>query len=405
MSQSSNVYFTDMRVHANESIPTKLRKLIESAGIETIDFEGKYTAIKMHFGERGNLAFLRPNYAKVIVDEVKSLGGRPFLTDCSTLYVGMRSNALDHLDQAMENGFSPYSTGCQIVIGDGLRGTDDVSVPVNGGTYVKEAQIGRAIMDADVFISLTHFKGHENTGFGGALKNIGMGCGSRAGKMEQHYAGKPSLDTDICIGCGNCIKSCAQTGALVLHDRAEQELSDVQQRFEEQGLLNAKGKIRSASARYTSIDHDRCVGCGRCLGVCPVNAIKAAWSNDLNDPLGFKIAEYTKAVVEGRPCFHISLVIDVSPECDCFGRNDVPIVPGIGMFASFDPVALDVACADAVNAQHPNPGSELAEHIAAHGSSSGDYFSDIAPNTHWRTYANYAEKIGLGTTSYQLVEI
>ena len=189
--EPSKVYFSNLRVHNGDNLQKKLERLIRRAGIETIDFDGKYTAIKIHFGEPGNLAYLRPNYAKTVADVVKSLGGKPFLTDCNTLYVGGRKNALDHIESAYLNGFSPFSTGCHILIGDGLKGTDDIAVPVEGGEYVKEAKIGRAIMDADIVISLTHFKGHEMAGFGGALKNLGMGCGSRAGKMEMHSAGKP----------------------------------------------------------------------------------------------------------------------------------------------------------------------------------------------------------------------
>lgn len=186
----SKVYFTNLRASFGRNLLQKLEKLIKEAGIGNIDFQNKYAAIKIHFGEPGNLAFLRPNYAKVVADVVKELGGKPFLTDCNTLYVGRRKNALDHLDTAYENGFSPFSTGCHVLIGDGLKGTDETLVPIDGD-YVKEAKIGAAIMDADVFISLTHFKGHEATGFGGCLKNIGMGCGSRAGKMEMHSSGKP----------------------------------------------------------------------------------------------------------------------------------------------------------------------------------------------------------------------
>lgn len=135
-----------------------------------------------------------PILQRPVADAVKELGGRPFLTDCNTLYVGRRKNALDHIEAAYENGFSPFSTGCQIIIADGLKGTDEVDVPVRGGEYIREAHIGRAVMDADIFISLSHFKGHESTGFGGAIKNIGMGCGSRAGKMDMHCAGKPDVD-------------------------------------------------------------------------------------------------------------------------------------------------------------------------------------------------------------------
>ena len=191
--EKSKVYFTNLRAKNNDNLQQKLERLIRKAGIGDIDFDGKYAAIKIHFGEPGNLAYLRPNYARTVVDVIKSLGGKPYLTDCNTLYVGGRKNALDHIQSAYENGFSPFSTGCHILIGDGLKGTDDICIPVEGAEHVKEAKIGRAVMDADIFISLTHFKGHEMTGFGGTLKNIGMGCGSRAGKMEMHSAGKPRI--------------------------------------------------------------------------------------------------------------------------------------------------------------------------------------------------------------------
>ena len=206
--EKSKVYFTDMRALPGTSLPQKLQKLMRRAGIADIDFERKITAIKMHFGELGNLAFLRPNYAKVVADLCKEQGGLPFLTDCNTLYPGSRKNALEHLDCANLNGFNTITTGCQIIIGDGLRGTDEIEVPVVNGEYCKTAKIGRAIMDADVFISLTHFKGHESTGFGGAIKNLAMGCAPQAGKIDQH--GRNVVIYPKCIGCGQCRRICPQ---------------------------------------------------------------------------------------------------------------------------------------------------------------------------------------------------
>lgn len=366
---ASNVYFTSMRTTEGISLLDKLRALLEAAGMGNIHFDKKYTAIKMHFGEYGNLAFLRPNYAKVVADFVKERGGLPFLTDCSTLYVGGRKNALDHLDTAYLNGFSPLSTGCHVIIGDGLRGSDDVAVPVPGGEYVKEALIGRAIMDADIFLSLTHFKGHEVAGFGGCVKNIGMGCGSRAGKMDMHGDGKVKVSKSRCIGCKVCAKYCAQSA----------------QDFQ-------SGKC--------AILLDRCVGCGRCLSVCPVDAIYGTF-DAATELLGKKIAEYTAAVLSGRPHFHISLVIDVSPYCDCHAENDMGIVPNVGMFASFDPIALDAACADAVNAQAPVLGSILSEVKHTHQ----DHFTDVFPDTDWRYQLAHGEKIGLGSLDYTLVSL
>ena len=190
--EKSTVYFTDFRCPVGTSQLDKLKKLCVAAGIKDIDMDGKFVAIKMHFGELGNLAFLRPNYAKAVADLCKEQGGMPFLTDCNTLYPGSRKNALEHLECANLNGFNSISTGCQILIGDGLRGTDEVEVPVVNGEYCKTALIGHAIMDADIFISLTHFKGHEATGFGGALKNMSIGVASAHGKAHIHGAGDPA---------------------------------------------------------------------------------------------------------------------------------------------------------------------------------------------------------------------
>ncbi|MCL2340030.1 MAG: DUF362 domain-containing protein, partial [Actinomycetia bacterium] len=206
----SKVYFASLRLSANETLPAKLIRLCQQAGLADIDFRHKFTAIKMHFGEDGNLAYLRPNYAKVVVDMVKGMGGRPYLTDCNTLSPGRRKNALEHLDLAFEHGFSPFSTGCQILIGDGLDGTDEQIVAIPGGKYLQEARIGRAVMDADILISLTHFKGHVETGFGGTLKNIGMGCASRAGKMALHSCTGPKIRSERCIACHKCSRFCAQ---------------------------------------------------------------------------------------------------------------------------------------------------------------------------------------------------
>ena len=281
--EKSKVYYTDFRAKLGEGLPLKLQRLIRTAGIDQIDMEGKFVAIKMHFGELGNLGFLRPNYARAVADVVKSLGGKPFLTDCNTLYPGSRKNALEHLYCAWENGFTPMTVGCPILIGDGLKGTDDVEVPVEGGEYVKAAKIGRAVMDADIFISLSHFKGHEMTGFGGAIKNIGMGCGSRAGKKEQHSNGKPVINADACRGCKRCLHECANNG---LH-------------FDE-------------ATRKMQVVTENCVGCGRCVGACNFDAI--AFANDAaTKELNCRMAEYTKAVIDGRPGFHISLVMDISP--------------------------------------------------------------------------------------------
>ena len=366
MADKSKVYFTDLRVRLEDGLLKKLDRLIRAAGMETIDFKNKFAAIKIHFGEPGNLAFLRPNFSKVVADLVKEKGGRPFLTDCNTLYVGRRKNAIDHIEAAYENGYSPFSTGCQVIIGDGLKGTDEQLVPVDG-EYVKEAKIGRAIMDADIIISLTHFKAHECTGIGGALKNLGMGCGSRAGKMEMHSAGKPYVEQSVCVGCGMCKRNCAHDAIAITNRKA-------------------------------SIDHSKCVGCGRCIAVCPMDAIEGVCDPD-GHLLNCKMAEYAKAVVQGRPSFHISLAMDISPNCDCHPENDVPVIPNVGMFASFDPVALDEACAEMCSRMPRNPNAAFED------ASSDDLFHAVHTVTHWQDQTEHGEKIGLGSREYELIEI
>ena len=388
-------FMVDMHVKAGDSILAKFERLIEKAGIDQIDFKDKFVAVKVHFGEVGNMAFLRHQYAKVFCDHIKAQGGKPFLTDCNTLYVGYRNNALNHLDAAYLNGYSPLSTGVHTIIADGLRGTDEREIPVAGGEYVREAKIGAAIAEADIVVSLSHFKGHINAGFGGALKNIGMGCGSKKGKMEMHSSGTPRINADKCIGCGMCESHCASSGVHVTDGVAV-------------------------------IDEERCVGCGYCIAYCPAGAIMTKW-DEAKPVMNRKIAEYTKAVLDGKPSFHVSLVLDVSPECDCESANDIPVIPNVGMFASSDPVALDQACVDAANAQpvvpgsmadpHAKKGAAASDHADAHaipaqdageqaGEGAGrDVFKMVHPDTDWEAGLVHAEKLGIGTRSYELVTV
>ena len=378
--EKSKVYFTDFRTRLDVPLTKKLQKRIRMAGIGDIDMNGKFVAIKMHFGELGNLAYLRPNYAKAVADVVKEQGGLPFLTDCNTLYPGSRKNALEHLDCANINGFNTTTTGCQIIIGDGLRGTDDVEVPVHNGEYCKTAFIGRAVMDADIVISLTHFKGHEQAGFGGCIKNIGMGCGSRAGKMLQHQSGHPHVIEGKCRGCQRCAKECG---------------SDA--------ISYPEKEIDGKKVKKAYIDPEICKGCGRCIGACAFDAIE----NDNWDApalLGRRMAEYTQAVCYGRPCFHISLITDVSPNCDCHGENDAPILPDIGMLASFDPVAIDQACVDLCQKATPIRNSQLGDNMASPDfHDHHDVWLNSNPNTAWKETLEQGEKIGLGSREYELI--
>ena len=327
--EKSKVYFTDLRTKPGLNLLDKLERLVKRAGIENIDFKNQFTAIKIHFGEPGNLAYLRPNYAAKIVSMIKELGGLVFLTDSNTLYSGRRANAVDHLLAAQENGFNPLSVGCNVIIADGIKGTDYREIEINE-KYCKTAKIGAAIADADIIISMTHFKGHEMTGFGGVLKNLGMGSGSRGGKLEMHSASQPEIHKENCIGCGMCVKSCAQEAISINENRKAE------------------------------IDYNKCVGCGQCVAVCQFNAAQVVWDESAVTA-NEKIAEYAYAVVKDKPNFHISFIMNVSPNCDCWDSNDLAIVPDIGIAASFDPVALDRLCVDLVNKAPMINGSTLSD--------------------------------------------
>ena len=245
---TSKVWFTDLRTNPTQNLLKKLEKLILKAGIDNIEFKKKLVTIKIHFGEPGNLAYLRPNFAARIVSLLKSREAIPFLTDCNTLYYGRRSNAPSHLDAAYENGYNPLTTGCQVIIGDGIKGTDYREISLNM-EYTGSARIGTAIAEADIIISMNHFKGHEMTGFGGALKNIGMGSASVGGKLFLHSGASPAIYEENCTGCRVCEKYCA-------HDA-----------------------IHVGKDKIAHITYEKCIGCGQCVAVCQYDSAQVVWQN------------------------------------------------------------------------------------------------------------------------------
>ncbi len=364
---ASKVYFTDLKV-TTLNLPGKMERMVRAAGIERLDCNDRFTAVKIHFGEPGNLAYIRHNYALRMTGILRSLGARVFYTDANTLYSGRRCNAVDHLQSAFENGFNPLSIGAQVVIADGLKGTEQRELP--GATSLcPTTKIGSAIADADVIVSMTHFKGHEQTGFGGTIKNIGMGAASRAGKLDLHSNSKPRIAQKNCIGCRQCVKDC-NYGAVTLD-----------------------------ADRKAVIDYDKCVGCGQCIAVCRYKAALAV-HDATSEMMGRKMAEYTWAILRDKPHFHVSFIMNISPECDCWGHNDMPIVADVGMAASWDPVALDQACVDLVNAAPVIPGDRTEGHIKGH-----DIMTHVHPNTNWRACLEHAEQIGLGSREYELIKI
>lgn len=350
----SVVYFTDLSTNASMNLLKKLEVLLDKVELAKVVGQNHFVAIKIHFGEYGNLAFIRPQYVKVVADQIKKYGGKPFLTDSNTLYRGNRSNAIDHLLNAYMNGFGYEVTGAPVVIADGLRGSDEIKVRINK-THIKEAKIGSAIALSDSLVVMTHFKGHEQTGFGGTLKNVGMGSASRAGKLEQHSESKPYVVVENCVACRMCEKNCPVRAITVF--------------------------------KFATIDYAKCIGCGQCIAMCNYGAMSPKWS-DSSELLSKKMVEYAYAVLKDKKAIFISFLTDISPDCDCWHANRPPIAPNIGILASIDPVALDQACIDLV--------------VQRQGK---DPFLEVHPKVTWETQLSYAQEMGLGFRKYELVKI
>jgi uncharacterized Fe-S center protein len=350
----STVWFTDLSSRPGNSLLDKTGALLRAAGIAGRIPPKALTAVKLHFGEKGNTAFIRPIFIRRIVEEIQTVGGKPFLTDTNTLYVGSRGNAVDHLGTAITNGFAWAVAGAPLVIADGLRGESLVRVPVNG-MHCREVAIGAEIARADAMVVVSHFKGHELSGFGGALKNLGMGCASRSGKLVQHSTVGPAVNPSRCTGCGACIAHCP-SGAI---------------------------RVEGAKAVISAKD---CIGCADCIVVCPEKTIHVDW-NEASPLVQRKMVDHALGAVAGKgsSLLFVTFVTQISPCCDCYGFNDRPIAPDVGILASADPVALDQACADLV--------------IRSAGR---DPFRETHPAVDWTVQLSYAEEVGLGTRSYEL---
>jgi uncharacterized Fe-S center protein len=350
----STVWHADLSAGPGRSLLDKTANLLQAAGISRKIGKGALTAVKLHFGETGNTSFVRPVFVRRVVEEIAKAGGNPFLTDTNTLYVGGRSNAADHLRTAVANGFAFPVANAPIVIADGLRGESAVKVAIDGRIY-KEVSVGAEIVNADAMVVVTHFKGHELSGFGGALKNVGMGCASRAGKLAQHSTVSPRVLAEACTGCGTCVAHCP-SGALA--------------------VVSSKALLDSAL----------CIGCADCIVVCPEKTIAVDW-NEASPTLQRKMVEHAAGALQGKrnAVLFITFATQISPFCDCYGNNDRPIAPDIGILCSDDPVALDQACADLV--------------IRASGR---DPFRETHPSIDWTVQLSYAEELGLGTRRYVL---
>ncbi|NLI81845.1 MAG: DUF362 domain-containing protein [Deltaproteobacteria bacterium] len=380
---ASEVYFIDLRVRSEQGMLEKIAQLVERAGIGKIVRKNRLVAVKIHFGERGNTAFIRPLLIRPVLDAAKRAGGKPFLTDASTLYVGTRGNAVDHLTTAHMNGFAYSVLDVPLIIADGIDGRDESTVPVRY-KHTKEAFVASGVARADSLISLAHFKLHEMSGFGGAIKNVGMGSASRRGKMAQHSEVCPKLTPEKCFGCGVCRDQCAH-GAIRLIPRPPD-------------IPRPTTKAR----KLASFDEKRCVGCAGCIHACPHGALGIDWASDLPRFME-RMVEYTAATLKGKEkrSLFVNFLTQISPACDCYPFADAPIVPDIGILASRDAVAVDQASMDLVNAQPPLLSSCLKDNPGAHG----DKVRAVYPNIDWEHQLHYAEAIGLGSRTYQLIPL
>lgn len=372
---TSEVFITDLSANWKKSVASKVGDLFESLEPGKVFKPKQLVGVKLHFGEAGNTAHIRPQFVRKVTDRLRELKCKPFLTDTNTLYVGARTEAYSHLITAFDNGFTREVVGAPIIIADGLRGNNHVAATCEG-THFKEALVASDIHQADGLVVLSHFKGHELSGFGGALKNMGMGCAAREGKLAQHSNISPKVKRKKCVGCGECVTWC-RGGAISLED--------------DEGDEKAK------------INPEKCIGCAECILSCPNGAIEIQWNESI--PVFMeKMVEYGSAVMrqKGDRIVFMTFVTDVSPLCDCCPFSDRPIVPNVGILASRDPVAIDQAAADLVNDAPGNPVSELKEEALEKGA---DKFRALFPHIDWSHQLDYAEKMGLGSRDYKLTRI
>lgn len=323
--------------------------------------------VKIHPGEAGNSSFVKPGSIAGIVRALGLPVGRTFLTDTTVLYSGRRMTAPDCATLASEHGFRVPDTP-PFLVADGLRGDDEILFSTPAGFLTRQAHLARLVCDADLLVVVSHFKGHLLSGFGGAVKNLGMGCASRAGKLWQHSTVSPVLKADRCTGCGICAEHCPE-GAIV---------------------------IRRVAVRDTGL----CTGCGECLGRCPESAWKVSWDQDL-ETFNRRMAEYAWCVTRAaNPVLFVNVLRDIVPDCDCMSDTHPPLVDDIGIAVSTDPVALDQACFDLVR-QAPVPGTSP---LAGRAGAGDDKFTAFRSDADPLLQLAIAEALAIGTRSYRLVD-
>jgi uncharacterized protein len=368
---TSKVYFTDMRANAkHESLPQKVNRLFKAAGFASLLAKDDLVAVKLHFGEKGGTAFIHPVMVRQVVDRVKEAGAKPFLTDTNTLYVGARANSVDHLQTAIENGFSYATVNAPLIIADGLFGKNFMEIPIEGKHFAS-VKIGSDIANSDAMIVMSHTKGHIVTGFGGTLKNLGMGSGNRGGKQMMHSSLKPKVAEEGCKVCHTCLKWCPADAILIKEKTAE-------------------------------INHDLCIGCGECTVVCPTKAIKINWKSEAKD-VQERMAEYAWGAIKEKKnkVGFFNFVMNVTPDCDCNSWSDAYIVNDVGILASTDPVAIDQAAIDLINGQTGLQNTRLEKNFAP----GEDKFKGVYPNSDHEAQLRHAEKLGMGSRAYELVRL
>lgn len=366
---TSRVYFAPMRSRLKRSMVVRVGQLLDRAGLQDAISDEDLVAVKLHFGEAGNTAFVNPVYLREVVRKVRAAGGKPFLTDANTLYRGERANAVDHLACAVHNGFSFATVEAPLIIADGLDGREGVEVQV-GGKHFESVRLGAAAVHADAMVVVTHVKGHEATGFGGALKNVGMGLGVRSAKQRMHSDFRPEVSAEKCTGCKRCVQWCPV------------------------------GAISIGPDRVATVNYEVCYGCGECVAACPYGGIATQWKTDAN-ALQEKIVEHAAGALHGKDgkIVYLSFVTNVSPDCDCWGFSDAPVIPDIGVLASDDIVSIEQAAYDLVRQAGGLRGSR-GEGMAA----GDDKFHNLTGVDGTRAIA-YAEEMGLGSREYELVTL
>lgn len=364
----SKVYFSSVHSHGKQtSLLNKIQKLYDASGFEELVQKDDIVAIKLHFGEKGNTAYVNPTFVRQIVDKIKNKGAKPFLTDTNTLYNGARANAVDHLETAVYNGFAYSVVNAPIIIADGIYSKNSVEVEINK-KHFKKVKIAKEIENMPKMVVISHFKGHEAAGFGGAIKNLAMGCAPAAGKQQQHSALNPKV-AENCVGCGNCITYCPVNAITV----------------------DGKAVIGKS-----------CIGCGECISICPVRAITAQWDTEIPEFLE-RMTEYAYGAVKNKlkSTLYINVLMNITPLCDCYGFSGAYIVPDIGILASLDPVSIDAASYDLVNKQLGNMNSSLKSNLEP----GEDKFKGLYHNIDSLIQVNYGQEIGLGNKEYELINV